>query len=64
MLPDIFSILAQLTTFFPTYAEIPGGAAVTAMDPGLIAEHVDYSMSVMPTLLPFSPPCCLNTCTF
>jgi hypothetical protein len=41
MLPDIFPVLAQLTTFFPTYAEVSGGAAVTAMDPGLIAEHVD-----------------------
>jgi hypothetical protein len=41
MLPDIFPVLVQLTTFFPTYAEISGGAAVTAMDPALIAEHVD-----------------------
>ncbi|MBT2549236.1 hypothetical protein [Arthrobacter sp. ISL-65] len=41
MLPDILPVLAQLTAFFPTYAEISGGAAVTAMDPGLIAEHVE-----------------------
>lgn len=40
MLPDILPVLAQLQAFFPIYAELSGGAAVTAMDPGLIAEHV------------------------
>jgi hypothetical protein len=41
ILPDVVPVLEQLTTFFPIYAEISGGAAVTSMDPGLIAEFVD-----------------------
>jgi hypothetical protein len=34
-------VLEHLTAFFPIYAEISGGAPVTAMDPGLIAEFVE-----------------------
>ena len=41
VLPDLLLVLAQLQAFFPLYAELSGGAAVTAMDPGLIAEHVE-----------------------
>lgn len=41
ILPDIVPVLEQLTAFFPVYAEISGGASVTAMDAGLIAELVD-----------------------
>ncbi|MCX6499117.1 MAG: hypothetical protein NTU93_09990 [Arthrobacter sp.] len=41
ILPDVVPVLEQLTRFFPIYAEISGGAAVTAMDSGLIAEFVD-----------------------
>ena len=42
ILPDLVPVLAQLTAFFPIYAKISGGAAVTAMDPGLIAEFVEF----------------------
>lgn len=40
VLPEL-PVLEQLTAFFPIYAEISGGAPVTAMDPGLIAECVE-----------------------
>jgi hypothetical protein len=41
ILPEIVHVLAQLQAFFPLYAELSGGAVVTAMDPGLIAQHVE-----------------------
>ncbi|WP_146033090.1 hypothetical protein [Arthrobacter sp. AFG20] len=41
ILPELVFVLAQLQAFFPLYAELSGGAAVTAMDPGLIAQHVE-----------------------
>ena len=34
-------ILEQLAAFFPIYTEISGGAPVTAMKPGRIAEFVE-----------------------
>ena len=37
---DHVPVLDHMIAFFPIYADISGGAAVTAMDPGLIAEHV------------------------
>lgn len=42
ILPDLVVVLKQLTAFFPIYAEISGAAAVTAMDPGLVAEYVEF----------------------
>lgn len=39
-LPDHRPVLEHMMAFFPIYADISGGAAVTAMDPGLIAELV------------------------
>ncbi|MFF2243224.1 hypothetical protein ACFVTM_03450 [Arthrobacter sp. NPDC058130] len=41
IVPDVVPVLEQLSTVFAIYAEISGGAAVTAMDPGLVAEFVD-----------------------
>ena len=41
-MPDLVPVLEQLTAFFPVYAELSGRAAVTAMDPGLIAEFVEF----------------------
>ncbi|MBT2597547.1 hypothetical protein [Arthrobacter sp. ISL-72] len=41
MLPDLVPVLGHLIAFFPIYSDISGGATVTAMDPGLIAEHVE-----------------------
>ncbi|MFE4229516.1 hypothetical protein ACFRJ8_16710 [Arthrobacter sp. NPDC056886] len=40
ILPEL-PVLEQLTAFFPIYTEISGGAPVTAMDPGLIADLVE-----------------------
>lgn len=37
---DHVPVLEHMIAFFPIYADISGGAAVTAMDPGRIAEHV------------------------
>ncbi|WP_157360929.1 hypothetical protein [Arthrobacter sp. EPSL27] len=39
ILPEL-AVLEQLNAFLPVYAEISGGAPVTAMDPRLIAEWV------------------------
>ena len=38
---DVTPILVQLKAFFPIYAELSGGAPVSAMDPGLVAQHVE-----------------------
>jgi hypothetical protein len=40
ILPEL-PVLEQLTAFFAIYDEISGGAPVTAMKPGLIAEFVE-----------------------
>ena len=40
ILPDHRPVLEHMMAFFPIYADISGGAAVTAMDPGLIAKLV------------------------
>jgi hypothetical protein len=37
---DHVPVLEHMIAFFPIYADLSGGAAVTAMDPGRIAEHV------------------------
>ncbi|HKS00503.1 MAG TPA: hypothetical protein VJS86_02430 [Arthrobacter sp.] len=41
ILPDVNPVLVQLKAFFPIYAELSSGAPVSAMDPGLVAQHVE-----------------------
>ncbi|MFE4835007.1 hypothetical protein ACFRAU_10010 [Arthrobacter sp. NPDC056691] len=38
---DPVPVLADMMAFFPVYADISGGAALTAMDPALIAQKLD-----------------------